>query len=322
MVSKCRSPISVQFEITYRCNNKCQFCYNHISTKANCELDTQTTKLVLDQIWNAEIFSVNFNGGEPLLRNDFFQITEYANQLGLNLHLNTNANLIGALEAKHISMYFPSICTSILSFNESIHDSLSGRKGAFQDMLNGIHYLKSYGVYLAANVMVCNSNHIDFEKTLKFLHSESIETLLITRLIPSESNYNRLHISTENFIDVLRKTKTYQDKYNHFKRIGLPQPIPICDLPDDLKSTVQSWNIPCTVGLCTLSISPDGLMHPCTLVDTPVLGDASKGKLYSSWKNFNGNRFFEKNHLQSRCLDCNLLSQCGGGCMGYNNAMK
>lgn len=322
MVSKCSSPLNVQFELTYQCNNNCIFCYNHLSGQGRPEVDTSQAKSILDQFCDTGVFSVNFNGGEPLLRDDFFDIADYAKKKELNLHLNTNANPIGRTEAIHISKSFPSVCTSILSHDKQIHDKLSGRKGAFESVRKGIRHLKESGVYVAVNVMVCNSNCEVFYETMAFIRSLGVETLLITKLIPTKSNMSELCISDNSFLKILREVQDFQLGNNSFHRVSLPQPIPICETPFDLTKSVRSWNIPCLIGLCTLSVSPDGLVHPCTLVQEPILGDTSENCLSKIWQEFDGDRYFKDEHMQLRCRDCSHLIGCGGGCKGFNDAIK
>ena len=242
--------------------------------------------------------------------------------MGLDLHINTNANLVGDTEAKYISKFFESICTSILSLNEGVHDLLSGRNGAFQDTIKGIENLQKHGVYVATNIMLCKKNADDIIQTLQFLENYSIKTILITRLIPSDENFEELHISDEQFFNVISEIKNYQENYQAFARISFPQPIPPCNSANSLSCIVAKWNIPCTIGLCTARISPYGLMTPCTLVEEPILGDLKQDDLYMTWKKFEGETFFKNYHLKSQCLECNYLIQCGGGCKGYNDAIQ
>ncbi len=60
------APFYVQFEVTEACNHRCFFCYNNAMRDVAKELDTDEAKAVLDQMRTAGVFSINFNGGEPL----------------------------------------------------------------------------------------------------------------------------------------------------------------------------------------------------------------------------------------------------------------
>ncbi|PIY82331.1 MAG: heme biosynthesis protein, partial [Candidatus Omnitrophica bacterium CG_4_10_14_0_8_um_filter_44_12] len=48
---------------------------------------------MIDSIKKAKISIVRFTGGEPLLRNDIFELIKYAKSKGLKIRLNTNGSL-------------------------------------------------------------------------------------------------------------------------------------------------------------------------------------------------------------------------------------
>ena len=62
-----RIPFSCVFELTYRCNLICDYCYiNH-----NCpELPYNEITKILDDIANAGTMFLTFTGGEVFLRRD------------------------------------------------------------------------------------------------------------------------------------------------------------------------------------------------------------------------------------------------------------
>lgn len=105
---KSSSPLNVQFEITYQCNNRCIFCYNGCDSRSICPVSTEGAKRILHNLVANGVLGVNFNGGEPLTRDDFFELAAYAKDLGLDIHLNTNATLVcDEVVAKKIATLFP-----------------------------------------------------------------------------------------------------------------------------------------------------------------------------------------------------------------------
>lgn len=319
---KSRVPISVQFELTYDCNNHCTFCYNH-GDEGRSSLDTVDVEHILKDVASSGVLTVNFNGGEPLLRSDFLDIASYAKKLDLDIHLNTNATLIQSKKlAKDIAQLFPAVCVTILSGKEDTHDNLSGRSGALKEVSSAIKVLQENGVYVAVNVMLSNVNKTDFLCTLSLLLRLGIQTVLVTRYIPCGEDVLSLHISDEDFFCSLRLLYEFQQENKCFSRISLPQPVKICIVPPDLRDTVKNWNIPCYIGLCTASISCDGYLTPCNLVKKPVLGNLLKDSFSSLWDKFNGDDFSRNCHLKSECITCQELPFCGGGCKGFNDGFK
>ena len=317
------SPLTVQFEITYQCNNKCIFCYNDCDSRNLRPVSTDEAKSILHNLAVNGVLGVNFNGGEPLSRGDFFDLACYAKKEGLDIHLNTNATLVrNDVTAKKIAELFPAICTSVLSSNPKLHDRLSGRKGAFSEVIHGIQLLQAEDIYVAVNIMLCKENAHDLIKTLDLLRTLEIHTVLITRFVSCGGCDRTLHMKDEQFFRQLQLVIDFQREYNCFARISLPQPIPLCCVPTSLTEDVRRLNIPCNIGLCTASISCTGDLMPCNLVRKPVLGNLLRDDLSNLWASFDGKTFCETQHLFSSCLSCLDLANCGGGCKGYNDGLR
>src|SRR3989338_4374845 len=86
------SPVTINWAVTNRCNFKCRHCYSRADTSR--ELDLETVYSLINKISGAKVFSVNFGGGEPLLRKDIFEIALFASKLGLVVSMNSNGFLI------------------------------------------------------------------------------------------------------------------------------------------------------------------------------------------------------------------------------------
>ena len=84
---------SVQFDLTYRCNERCIHCY--LDHDDHGELTTAEVKGMLDQLAAAGTLFLIFSGGELLLRKDFFELLAYARALAFDVKLKTNAILLG-----------------------------------------------------------------------------------------------------------------------------------------------------------------------------------------------------------------------------------
>lgn len=321
-IAKCSIPLNVQFEITYKCNNKCIFCYNAETLKSKEELETQEAIAIIEDLASCGVLSVNFNGGEPLAREDYFDIVAAADKTGLDMHMNTNANLIDMFTAHLIAKYFPSVCTTVLAGDGRVHDKLSGRVGAFEAALTGIKNLQKSSVYVAVNLMLSKMNMTGLEETFDVIRECGIQSLLITRYVPCDRNDEGLHISDEEFLKSIDFLYRYNDEKKCFHRIAFPQPFKLCNVPDRLRKKVAESNIACNIGLCTASISPNGDLAPCNLVKEPLLGNLKEKSLLELWSEFDGAEFCTEKHLGEKCALCSDIINCGGGCKGYNDAIK
>lgn len=286
-------------------------------------MNTDGAKRILHNLVANGVLGVNFNGGEPLARDDFFELATYARELGLDIHLNTNATLVrDEATAKKIAALFPAVCTSVLASDPSLHDCLSGREGAFRETIRGIRLLQVEGVYVAVNTMLCKENAAGFLDTLELLRMLGVQTVLITRFVSCGGSDRTLHMGDVLFFKQLRLLSDFQKTYACFARVSLPQPIPLCRVPVDLTESVRRWNIPCNIGLCTASVSCAGELTPCNLVKEPVLGNLLTEELSVLWASFDGKAFCETQHLLPECPSCQDIVSCGGGCKGYNDGMR
>src|SRR6202795_4439016 len=93
-------PLSVQLDLTYRCNERCVHCY--LDHEDHGEMTTSEIRDLLDQLAEAGVFFLTLSGGEILMRKDFFEILEYARSKMFCVKLKTNGVLIGEKEARRI----------------------------------------------------------------------------------------------------------------------------------------------------------------------------------------------------------------------------
>ena len=115
-------PLSVQFDLTYRCNERCVHCY--LDHDDHGEMTTAEVKHVLDQLAAEGTLFLIFSGGELLLRKDFFELLAYARELGFDVKLKTNAILMGEREADRIrDLGVRQVQISIYSHRPEVHDA-------------------------------------------------------------------------------------------------------------------------------------------------------------------------------------------------------
>ena len=87
-----RKPYFAHLAITHRCNLKCRFC--HVTETRFAELDTESTKRMIDVLDRMGVAVISISGGgEPLLREDFDQIINHAAARGLYVKLTSNGTM-------------------------------------------------------------------------------------------------------------------------------------------------------------------------------------------------------------------------------------
>lgn len=71
-----RFAASAHWSITGRCNLRCRHCYMSAPQAKYGELSTAQCLRIIDQIADANIGRVSLTGGEPLVRDDFWQLVD------------------------------------------------------------------------------------------------------------------------------------------------------------------------------------------------------------------------------------------------------
>ena len=147
-------PLSVQVDLTYRCNEQCVHCY--LDHEDHGEMTTSEIKHLFDQLAEAGVFFLTMSGGEILMRKDFFEILEYARALKFCVKLKTNAVMIRERQADRIrSLGVHSVQISIYSHRPEVHDAITKIPGSLKRSVEAIRFLKAQGLKVTiANVLM------------------------------------------------------------------------------------------------------------------------------------------------------------------------
>jgi radical SAM protein with 4Fe4S-binding SPASM domain len=149
-------PFLVSYSITSRCNLACRHCYSESSDKAGSDdLPIKDTLKVIDDLAGWSIGLLIFDGGEPLCREDFFEVAGYASSKGIRTVIGSNGTMIDRATArKLLSSGIQSVAISIDGADAETHDSFRGKAGAFQEALRGASSCKAEGLPFQFNMVI------------------------------------------------------------------------------------------------------------------------------------------------------------------------
>ena len=319
-LTRCSAPFYVQFELTERCNNRCFFCYNEIGTTTGEELSFEEVIRILDEMSDAGVFKINFNGGEPLARDDIFDICSYAHNLGIQLHMNTNATLITNGVAKRISEYMPSVCTSLLSSDPERHDAMSGRVGAFDEAIRGIGYLRRHGVGVEVNVCTSMDNYKELYSIAEVAASHGCYAICATRYILTDTSQTHLVMTEEATVELIGILERIEREIDGIEDVSLPGPVPLCEVSEKWRDKLKALNVPCQYGYGLCRVSATGIVTPCT-ISSHELANLKKISFKRAWNVPGWKRYIEMKHITEHCNSCEELMNCGAGCIVYDDCL-
>ncbi|MFC1886903.1 radical SAM protein, partial [Thermodesulfobacteriota bacterium] len=163
-------PLSASMELTYRCNNKCVMCYQPETCSE--ELTTEEIENILTQLAEHGCLYLTFTGGEPLLRQDFWQIAEFARAKSFAVNLLTNGTLIGREEAEKIKkLNFLQVHISILGKDAKTHDAITDVSGSFEKAISGAGELVAQGVNVVFKTTLMKENIAQYKEIEKLAES-------------------------------------------------------------------------------------------------------------------------------------------------------
>ncbi len=305
------SPLTVELEVTYGCNNLCQFCYN-VWQKGKHYKEADMF-FVLDRLIEADVKLVFFTGGEPFLRKDLFHLMEHALNSGVKASVVTNGTLLTEEKAQRLKDLGVSVQVS-LHGTEKTHDSLVGVPGAYRKTIQGLEYLHDSKVPTNINFTLTTSNFSELSyvgETAKSLQFH----LSMTRLVLTGKDIKKsLQFTRETIPDLMH----FLVQQKELKRASIQSPFPMCCLgengiPTMLKVYDMFNVVGCQGGITWCAVSPEGKVRICGAMGRED-GDLTRNDLRTIWKTDNIWKCRTFSHIPQECLECAYLSVCTGGC--------
>jgi radical SAM protein with 4Fe4S-binding SPASM domain len=293
-------PIAVQFDLTYRCNERCVHCY--LDHDDHGELTTREVKDVLDQLAAAGALFLTFSGGELLLRRDFFELLEHARAHRFDVKLKTNAILLGEREADRIrGLGVRQVQVSVYSHRAPVHDAITKVAGSLDRSLAAIRFLKARGLrVLIANVLM-RQNASDYPGVQALARDLGVECTLdptITPKMDGDTSVLALRVPRTQLLRV------FTDRTLVGEHVSPPPAAAETDV-DSLDDT------PCSAGHTSCYISPYGDIYPCVQFPLPT-GNLRRQRFDEIWRG--STQLEEVRAIRLRdlptCSSCSLLSNC------------
>ncbi|MEC7640648.1 MAG: radical SAM protein [Nitrospinota bacterium] len=146
-------PLHVYFEVTYRCNLRCDMCHfleiiedTETNRKHKNEMSADQVKAVISKLPRYAV--ITFTGGEAFMKNDFMEIFEYAVSRH-KVHIITNGTplnetMVDILLRKRLRSLFGSGMFFLgvsMEGREELHDRITTIPGSFQKTTRGLERL-------------------------------------------------------------------------------------------------------------------------------------------------------------------------------------
>lgn len=133
------------WNLTNRCNLFCKHCYAFANSDKKDELSLDEIKSISEELRKEGVKFVILSGGEPLLREDIYDIAKILKDKGFRIYLSTNGMLINEDNVKEIKRRFDYVGISI-DGKQEVHDIFRGKRGAFKEAVKALELCLSEGI--------------------------------------------------------------------------------------------------------------------------------------------------------------------------------
>lgn len=263
-------PLSIHFDLTYRCNERCVHCY--LDHDDHGEMTTDEVKGVLDQLAAAGTFFLTFSGGEIFLRKDLFELVAYARALQFDVKLKTNGVLVRERDAARIrELGVRQLQISVYSHRPEVHDAITKVPGSLVRTLAAIRLLTAAGVrVMIANVLM-RQNAADYPGVRALAEELGVDCTIdptITPMMNGDTSVIALRLPAPQLLQVFR------DKSLVGNDFLTPAAEPIDEETLDGR--------PCSAGHTFCYISPYGDVYPCVQFPLPS-GNVRQQRFAEIW---------------------------------------
>ena len=180
-----KKPIVV-WNVTKKCNLNCIHCYSESNKKIDCnELSTKEGKKVLVDLAKYGVPVILFSGGEPLYRNDIFELMEYAKKLGMRVVISTNGTLITKEVAKKIKEIGVSYVGISIDGLGATHNEFRNSSNAFELAVRGIENCLEYNIKVGLRFTITKKNQKEIPKIFDFVAEKKIPRICFYHLVYS-----------------------------------------------------------------------------------------------------------------------------------------
>lgn len=316
-------PLLVSWNVTKACNLSCMHCYRDAGVKDPQELTFQQGKALIQQIAEIGFKILVLSGGEPLLREDIFDLIKFASFLNLRVVLGSNGTLITEGIAKKLKETgVPRIGISLDGYKAESHDKLRGQAGCFRMALKGIENCRKAGLEFQIHTTVYRENITEILKVTDLAVQSGAEAHHIFFLVSTGRAKNLenkiLSPAAEEALlkDLLQKQTEVSIEIKpvcapYFMRLARQMNLPQKFIPPKKKSFLIGFTRGCLAGTSYCVITPTGVVCPCPYL--PInLGNIKETSLIDIWNKSRVLNNLRKDKLKGKCSVCEYKLVCGG----------
>jgi heme d1 biosynthesis radical SAM protein NirJ len=327
----------VIWNLIRRCNLRCQHCYStSLDIDFKDELSTEQIKATIDDLKLAQVPVLIFSGGEPLLRPDIYEISEYAKNKGFYVALSTNGTLINEENIEKIKAANYQYVGISIDGLETFHDQFRRQKGSFKASMNAIKLCKKAGIKVGMRLCLTKDNFADLPAMLDLMDEYNVDKFYLSHL--NYSGRGKRSAENDAFFTMTKQAMTllFERAWLHINQ-GRDSDFVTGNNDADgafllqwaeekfantyperiakLKQSLINWGGNAS-GVNVANIDNTGTIHPDTYWWDHAIGNVKNDKFSTIWKDTQDSLMLgfrqKPRPVKGRCSKCQYLTICGG----------
>lgn len=200
------NPFIVIWEVTRACALHCLHCRAEAQIHRDPrELTTEEGKDLLRQIQEMDSPLFVFTGGDPLMREDLFELASYGKSIGLRVSITPSATPRVTADAmrKAADIGLDRWAFSLDGSTADIHDRFRGTSGSYDLTMRSLRQLRKLGMPLQINTTVCVHNKNDLRHIADMIGGMGVVMWSVFFLVPTGRGKEGDMLSAEETEEVL-----------------------------------------------------------------------------------------------------------------------
>ena len=311
----------IAWELTRNCNLNCVHCRARASAGPHDdELSSGECRRIIDDIAAFSTPTIILTGGEPLLRQDIYELIDYGSSKGLRQVIAVNGTLVDREKAQKLKKGgIMRVSMSLDGKDRSVHDAFRGVSGSFDAVMGAAQIFFDAGLPFQINTTVTRLNVHALGAIYDLVREIKAVAWHVFLLVPVGRGIGLKgeELNAAMYEDVLNWLYDREEE----KRIEMK----VTCAPHYYRVVKERGGEPksagCLAGKSFLFISHAGIAQPCGYLELPC-GDVRKDGVRKVWEASHQLALLRDfRNYRGKCGECRYLRICGG-CRARANELK
>lgn len=277
------------------------------TSKVN-ELSTEDCRRIIEELEEMGVFILRLSGGEPLLRQDTFDIIKYACKKNFLVSLASNGVLISydvVKRLKEVGLHY--LMMSLDGATPATHDNFRKVYGLFNQVINVMKIAKKERLKVTLGFTATRINFKEAPKIIDIALKYNVSSIIMSEFVPVGRGVKDLDLQPNEWRELVEFWIRRREELKGQLALEI----------HDVRIRTMLPNFPrefggCAAGKMFFRITADGYVTPCPML--PIrLGDVREQSIREILEtSIVLQDLGDRKKLMGRCGKCQFKDVCGG----------